>query len=98
MNDNNINMVYEGHGNEQTSHFYGSRPGRLYVWNELNKNFRYVYMIKTQPDHEDFPLSFPSKHHASRCIFIGSHIELNNNLFVDSLINNYTLAVSTDYI
>ena len=90
-NNEDLNIVFEGNTNEQSSNLYGTRPGRLYIWNELKKNFKYVYTIKTQPDNEDYPLNFPSNHHASRNIFIGSHIQLINNKFVDKLLDNYTL-------
>ena len=88
-NDYDCNIVYEGFGNEQSNTQYGSRPGRFYIWEKLSENFKYVYCVKTQPYNEDYPLVFPSNHHASRNIFIGSHIELTNELFVDSLINKY---------
>lgn len=97
-NDNEPNIVFEGKGNEQSSNEYGSRPGRLFIWNELKKNFKYVYCTKTQPDYIEFPISFPSNHHASRNVFIGSHIELNNNNLIDTLINNYMDNYMDNYL
>lgn len=90
-NDDQINILYEGGTNEQSSNSYGCRPGRLLVWNELKKNFKYVYCVKTQPDNVDYPLQFPSDNSSSRNIFIGSHIELNNDKFVSELLNSYTI-------
>jgi len=89
-NDDTSNILFEHNSPTQGHYGYGCRPGRQFVYNELSKNFKYVYMLKTQPNHEDFPLSFPSAHHASRNIFIGSHILLNNNLLVDYMPNTYT--------
>ena len=90
-NDPGLNLVYEGDSPTQSYTSYGCRPGRLFVYEELKKNFKYVYMLKTQPDHEDYPLCFPSSNHASRNIFIGSHIILDNELFIDYIPYTYTL-------
>ena len=91
-NDEEINIVYEGGTNEQSSNHYGCRPGRLLIWNQLKKNFNYVYCLKTQPDNIEYPLCFPSDHSSNkRNIFIGSHIKLNNENLVEYLSNNYTL-------
>jgi len=90
-NNEIVDIVFEGNSNEQSSSQYGSRPGRLFIWNQLKKNFEYVYCIKSQPDNIDYPLSFPSDHHASRNIFIGSHIKLNNENLIEQLLNDYTI-------
>ena len=89
QNNENKNIVFEGGTNEQSHNQYGSRPGRLYIWNQLNKHFKFVYTIKTQPDHIDYPLHFPCNNSASRNIFIGSHIKLENDNFVNFLLNDY---------
>ena len=92
-NDTSLNVLYEGNTPTQGCDGNGCRPGRQYIYNELLKNFKYVYIPKTQPDNIDFPLKFPSNNHASRNIFIGSHIELNNDLFVNYLPNEYLIHV-----
>jgi len=77
--------------NNQAGDGYGCRPGRLFIYNTLKKNFTYVYLIKTQPKYKDFPLKFPSNiNQELRNVFIGSHIKLENNLFVEELINEFT--------
>jgi len=91
-NTSDVNILYEGNSPTQGHEGYGCRPGRKYIFNELQKNFKYVYMLKTQPDNDDFPLSFPSNHHASRCIFVGSHNEIKNGLFVDFIPDSYTTS------
>ena len=48
-------------------------------------------MLTTQPDDIDYPLNFPSEHSSSKNIFIGSHIELNNENLINYLPNTYTL-------
>ena len=57
----------------------------------IGKYFKYVYMLTTQPDDIDYPLNFPSEHSSSKNIFIGSHIELNNENLINYLPNTYTL-------
>jgi len=92
-NDESINIVKENNEmNNQAGDGYGCRPGRVFLFNILRQNFKHVYLIKTQPKHEDFPLHFPSiTNPFSRNVFIGSHIKLENDLLVEELINDYTL-------
>lgn len=92
QNDESINIVSESlEMNNQAGDGYGCRPGRLFIYNTLKKNFKYVYLIKTQPKYKDFPLKFPSNiNDELRNVFIGSHIKLENNLFVEELINEFT--------
>ena len=47
-------------------------------------------MLKTQPKFHEFPLEFPSNYNGEkRNIFIGSHIELKNEQFLNYLPNKY---------
>lgn len=90
-NDESINVTKEHIGmNNQAGDGYGCRPGRLFLFNTLKRNFKHVYLIKTQPKHEDFPFKFPSNNPFARNVFIGSHIKLENDLFVEEIINDYT--------
>jgi len=96
QNDENKNIIWEGSSNEQSHNEYGSRPGRLYIWNQLNKCFKFVYTVKTQPNHTEYPLHFPSSNSSSRNIFIGSHIKLENDKFVSCLLNEYEVETETE--
>lgn len=89
-NDDTINILNEGNFATQGKDGYGCRPGRNFIFNELKKSFKYVYTTKTQPEHPDFPLKFPSDNEICRCIFIGSHIKLDNDLFLEHLNDEYT--------
>lgn len=89
-NDNEINIVNEGNFPTQGKDGYGCRPGRKFIYSNLQKHFNYVYTLKTQPNHKDYPLNFPSNNVVNRCIFVGSHIEINNDLFLSILNNNYS--------
>jgi len=92
-NDESINVVKEDIGmNNQAGDGLGCRPGRLFLFNTLRRNFAHVYSIKTQPNHPEFPLHFPTDHTVlnSRNVFIGSHIKLEHELLVEELINDYT--------
>ena len=90
-NDETINVLYENNTPQQGLYGYGCRPGRLFIFNKLKENFKYVYTLRTQPNHSDYPLQFPSNNHASRNIFIGSHIEMNNVNFFEELRDIYEL-------
>ncbi len=66
-----------------------SRPGREWVHKELVKKFQYVYMPKTQPDHEEFNLDWESPKPAEsgllRAIFVASENEIGNSSLVSEL-------------
>ena len=91
-NDESINITSEDITiNNQAGNGTGCRPGRLFLFNALRRNFQYVYLIKTQPNNPEFPLHFPHiTNSLARNVFIGSHIKLENELFVEELINDYT--------
>ena len=81
-NDMNVNICTEDVNTlNQSSTGYGCRPGRGYVFNLLKKHFKFVYTLKTQPNHEEFPKIFPSNNTGNiRCIFIGSHVNIENDI------------------
>jgi ubiquinone/menaquinone biosynthesis C-methylase UbiE len=72
----------------------GCRPTRSWLFNKLGEFFKYVYLPKTQPWHEEFPLDWtaPEKHAASlqRAVFIASHEPLEQDVLVPSLIMKQT--------
>jgi hypothetical protein len=90
-NDEELNLLYEGTTPQQSHNGTGCRPGRLLFFNSLKENFKYVYMLKTQPNDSEYPLVFPSYEGNSRNIFIGSHIKIENELFLEDFVNNYTI-------
>lgn len=93
-NDESINVVKEDIGmNNQAGDGFGCRPGRLFLFNTLRRNFAHVYSITTQPNHPEFPLHFPTiTNPFSRNVFIGSHIKLEHELLVEELLNDYVTA------
>lgn len=90
-NDETINVLFEGDSPEQGLGGYGCRPGRLFIYNKLKENFKYVYTLRTQPNNPDFPLIFPSTHSCSRNIFIGSHIKIEDPNFYEELRDTFEL-------
>jgi hypothetical protein len=68
----------------------GCRPTRSWIFKKLGDFFKYVYVPKTQPCHEEFPLDWtaPGKHSASlqRAIFIASHELLEQDVLTPTLI------------
>lgn len=93
QNDESLNIYWENPTPEMAVDSYGCRPGRLFYYNTLKKYFPYVYMLTTQPNHPDYPLSFPTPSTSGtfRNIFIGSHVPMENEKFVEFLPNTYTL-------
>jgi SAM-dependent methyltransferase len=67
----------------------GCRPTRPWLFRKLKGLFEYVYVPKTQPNHEEFPIDWtaPAKHEApfSRAVFIASREKLDNPLLEPSL-------------
>lgn len=72
----------------------GCRPTRAWVFRELKELFDYVYLPRTQPCHEEFPLVWdaPEQHQArlQRAIFIASCEPLENEGLTPSLVAHQT--------
>jgi hypothetical protein len=84
--EDKANFVNEpAHDFTQAFHGTGCRPTRSWIWQKLNSLFPYVYVPKTQPDHEEFPLNWDttinkmSDTKLSRAVFIASRYTLNDN-------------------
>lgn len=91
-NDETINILNEGCTPQQGLYGFGCRPGRTFIYNKLKENFKYVYTLRTQPNNPDYPINFPSSGTPSRNIFIGSHIQIQNDNLFEELRNNYELV------
>jgi hypothetical protein len=69
----------------------GCRPTRPWVFKRLQTLFEHVYVPKTQPNHDEFPLDWtaPEKHRApfSRAVFIAARKELENPLLSPCLMD-----------
>jgi hypothetical protein len=90
-----INLVKENQYNPTQAYSgTGCRPTRPWLFKKLKTLFEYVYIPKTQPNHEEFPLDWiaPEKHSASfqRAVFIASREKLMNESLSLSLINIQT--------
>ena len=87
--DSSINIISEDKEIfSQSYHAKGCRPGRNWIYNNLKKYFRFVYIPLIQPDHEQFPLDWSqadSPDHLTRSIFIASKKSLKNILYVNKI-------------
>jgi SAM-dependent methyltransferase len=67
----------------------GCRPTRPWIYQELSRLFQFVYVPRTQPNHEEFPIDWtsPQSHAASlsRAVFIASRQPVVNELLSESL-------------
>jgi hypothetical protein len=72
----------------------GCRPTRAWLFKRLQGLFEHVYIPRTQPNHEEFPIDWtaPEKHQANlkRAIFIASRERLENEILTSNLINKQT--------
>jgi hypothetical protein len=70
----------------------GCRPTRAWVLEKLRTLFEYVYLTKTQPNHEEFPIDWtdPEKHHAflQRAVFVASREKLENEWLTPFLLSH----------
>lgn len=68
----------------------GCRPTRAWIFRELQGLFEHVYLPKTQPWHEEFPIDWtaPEKHKAElqRAVFIASREPLDGAALTRSLV------------
>jgi hypothetical protein len=67
----------------------GCRPTRPWIFKELSKHFAHVYVPKTQPAHELFPIDWtvPPKQNMTRAVFVASRRPLNQDTLSATLIN-----------
>jgi SAM-dependent methyltransferase len=92
---NEINLTAEVQSNPTQAYSgVGCRPTRAWLFRELQSLFEYVYLPKTQPFHEEFPLDWtnPENHKTdlNRAIFIVSRERLENETLTPSLILQQT--------
>ncbi len=85
-----INLVPEPQSSPtQSVTGVGCRPTRPWIFNELSKNFEYVYMPLTQPNHREFPLDWQeftkTPTGLTRAVFICSRDPIQSDLLVNSI-------------
>jgi hypothetical protein len=67
---------------------HGSRPTRAWVRARLGDHFPHVYLTRTQPWHEEFPLDWPSAAGArrpTRAVFVASRTPIDNPALTDEI-------------
>lgn len=89
--DSAINPIDEAQENpSQAFSGKGCRPTRAWLFAQLKQHFDYVYLPKTQPWHEEFPLDWtaPQQHRAplQRAVFIASRKALGSEALTPTLI------------
>jgi len=76
----------------QAAHGFGCRPTRPWVFSSLKRLFAFVYVPRTQPWHDEFPIDWLGVPPANatrlyRSIFIASRLPLENPLLADQLLD-----------
>ena len=72
----------------------GCRPTRPWIFNRLQALFPYVYIPRTQPAHDEFPLDWTTPvqtAHYTRAIFVASRAALENPLLLTHLPDHQTV-------
>jgi 2-polyprenyl-3-methyl-5-hydroxy-6-metoxy-1,4-benzoquinol methylase len=73
----------------QSIHGYGCHPTRPWVYQRLKESFPFVYMPRTQPYHDQFPLDWmhpvQTPNRAVRAVFIASRTQLQNPLLLEGI-------------
>jgi SAM-dependent methyltransferase len=88
--NNSVNLINEDIRSPNNSGTYvGCRPSRELFYSTLKKYFKHIYFPKTIPNHPDYPERFPSNRETSRCLFVASHVELDNPNITETIINNF---------
>lgn len=68
----------------------GCRPTRVWVYKQLKNLFPFVYLPKTQPNHEEFPIDWtaapPTTDIAVRSVFVASRRRLDNPQLTEELL------------
>lgn len=87
-NDSSVCLCQENQKNpSQALYGIGCRPTRPWVFSELKKHYPFVYVTKTQPNHDEFPSDWTVVSTGlHRAVFVASIIDLeNNNNLISSL-------------
>ncbi len=90
-----VNLTEEPQKNPTQAHSgMGCRPTRPWLWDELRKLYPHVYVPRTQPNHEQFPVDWnaPKEHEAAlqRAIFVASLEPVCNEMLVPELLMQQT--------
>lgn len=64
----------------------GCRPTRPWIFAELKKHFEYVYVPKTQPNHDEFPVDWTALGRYGRAVFVASREPINNEILSTELL------------
>lgn len=80
--------IEDGSDRTQAVHGTGCRPTRPWVFQELARHFKHVYMPLTQPSHPEFPLDWRDEARTrgpgelARSVFIASHSPIDSDLLM----------------
>jgi hypothetical protein len=85
-----INFVTEDMANpSQAISGKGCRPTRTWVYNQLKRYFKFVYLPITQPNHDEYPIdwtSSPPKQLLTRAVFIAARQSISNKILSQELL------------
>jgi len=73
----------------------GCRPTRGWIWQQLARLFPHVYLPRTQPNHEQFPVDWSTPDSArpaglTRAVFVAARRPLANDMLASELLVRQT--------
>jgi len=73
----------------------GCRPTRGWIWGQLERWFEHVYLPRTQPNHEQFPVDWAragaaNRDGLTRAVFVASRRPIENEALVHALLDRQT--------
>jgi SAM-dependent methyltransferase len=76
----------------QAAHGLGCRPTRSWIFNALGRQFEHVYLTRTQPWHEEFPVLWNCQPPVNdtglfRSVFVASRRALPSSRLIDHLVD-----------
>lgn len=84
--ENDIFFLADHSGNNGSIVGKACRPSRLWVLNQLNKNYGHGYISATQPNYPDFCTNWEApSHQPTRSIFVGSKSSITNDLLLTTV-------------
>lgn len=75
-NDNVVMPTQDPTYDNQSLHGGACRPGRNWILRELERWYGHVYLVGRQPEHPEFPTTWPGPVDNARAVFVGSREEL----------------------
>lgn len=86
IDNGRVNPVVDSTGRNESLRGLGCQPARDWIMAELRKHLGFVYLTMTQPNHPEFPTSWPAVSNKARSVFVASRAALRSPLLSEELL------------